>query len=336
MIGRSIYISQYAENMALDERCDFYFTSLHIAEEFNDDYKEKVDALLKKLEAAGKKIIVDLSPRGLEILGFKSIEELAKKYRIDYIRYDFGFKEDEIVAYSRYCGTAVNASTCNIDLLDKLQGDVIAIHNFYPRKETGLDREYYEERNELFKNRGIKVGTFICGDKDFRGPLFEGLPTLEEHRNKKPYIQYLDLRKESDLIIVGDAGLSDYEADLIYKTEKEGIIQVPAELNGYPCLYGRTFTNRIDSPSWLIRIKESREYATAGQTIEPTCCIERKRGSVTIDNLKYLRYSGEMQIIKKDLPEDEKVNVIGRVLEEYLEVIDHTKRNDRFCFVKGE
>ncbi len=41
---------------------------------------------------------------------------------------------------------------------------------------------------------------------------------------------------------------------------------------------------------------------------------ERKKGSVTLDNEQILRYMGEIQIMKRDLPADEKVNRVARVI----------------------
>lgn len=44
--------------------------------------------------------------------------------------------------------------------------------------------------------------------------------------------------------------------------------------------------------------------------------IVRKKGSITIDNELYGRYAGEMQVAINDLSVDEKVNVVGMVVEE--------------------
>ena len=41
--------------------------------------------------------------------------------------------------------------------------------------------------------------------------------------------------------------------------------------------------------------------------------VERPLGTITVDNEKYERYQGEIQIAKRNLPADEKVNVIGRI-----------------------
>ena len=92
------------------------------------------------------------------------------------------------------------------------------------------------------------------------------------------------------------------------------------------------FTCRIDSPSWLVRAVESRAYAGASGRVEPAHeTVERRvRGSITLDNEKYLRYCGELQLIRKDLPADERVNVIGHVEKEYLDLLDLIERGHRF------
>jgi len=46
--------------------------------------------------------------------------------------------------------------------------------------------------------------------------------------------------------------------------------------------------------------------------------IPREKGSVTIDNNQYGGYAGELQITLTDLPANEKVNVVGRMVEEDL------------------
>ena len=78
-------------------------------------------------------------------------------------------------------------------------------------------------------------------------------------------------------------------------------------------LYGKVFTCRPDSPQGMVRFQESRAYAKAGPPAEPAGCGVRLRGSVTMDNRLYGRYSGEIQLVRQDLPADGRVNVIGRV-----------------------
>ena len=51
--------------------------------------------------------------------------------------------------------------------------------------------------------------------------------------------------------------------------------------------------------------------------IAPNHTIERKKGSLTLDNLLYQRYSGEMQITRKDYKRDSRVNVLGIVPDKF-------------------
>lgn len=340
MFGRSIYLSKYDSNFKVDEYADVYFTSFHIEEEFNDEFASKAKSLLKTLKDANKKVIVDISPKGVKQLGYHHVSDFIEDVRIDVIRLDYGFTLDEMIEIGKHATIALNASTIEeetIDELTKHHVKLMAIHNFYPRKDTGLDAEYLLEKNKALKEKNVLVGAFIAGDEDLRGPLFEGLPTLEEHRFLKPYVEYLDLsiRYGVDMIMVGDYGISETQESLIKEYIDNQVIQIPVELDDeYAYLLNTTYTNRVDSPKGLIRIQESREYATQGKVIEPRNMLERKRGSITIDNKEYLRYSGEVQIMKDDYPMCDRVNVIGKVDSNYLRLIDLVKRNGKLKLIK--
>ena len=60
----------------------------------------------------------------------------------------------------------------------------------------------------------------------------------------------------------------------------------------------------------------------------------RPGGTVTMDNRLYGRYSGEIQLIREDLPADEKVNVIGHIAPRYELLMDCIQRGSRFCMVR--
>ena len=339
MFGRSIYLSNFNEDFKIDEKADVYFTSFHIAEEFNDEFEIKAKKLLNTLKDNNKKIIADISPRGIAKLGYKSLSEFVIDQHIDIIRLDYGFEINEMLEVGKHAIVALNASTIDdetIDVLNKNNIKIMAIHNFYPRMDTGLDKEYFAERNKSLKEKGVLIGAFITGDENLRGPLFEGLPTLEEHRFTKPYVQYVDLsvRYDVDIILVGDYGISEKQENLIYDYINTNIISIPVNLNCYNQLLNNVYTNRIDSPKGLIRIEESRAYATQGEIIEPNNTIERKRGSITIDNKNYLRYSGEVQITREDYKACDRVNVIGKVDDDYINLIDLIKRHGKLKLIQ--
>ena len=184
---------------------------------------------------------------------------------------------------------------------------------------------------------GIELMAFIQGE-DLRGPLFEGLPTLESQRNMKPYVAYMEMKYlyNLDNILVGDLGISSKQIELISAAEKDNIILLPCTINEkYHEYLNRDLTVRDDSPDNLLRIKESRMYASFNREIEPENTVERTRGSITVDNIKYLRYSGELQICKKDYPICEKVNVIGHIDDEYLSLLNIVNRGSRIRLINS-
>ncbi|WP_153051970.1 MupG family TIM beta-alpha barrel fold protein, partial [Streptococcus suis] len=77
---------------------------------------------------------------------------------------------------------------------------------------------------------GIKVITFIPGDNK-RFPLFEGLPTVEEHRASHPIQSALDCMMycESDYVCIGDNALSSASLERFSYLTK-GIIALSAQV----------------------------------------------------------------------------------------------------------
>lgn len=316
------------------------FLSLHISEEFDDTYCRRAEAVCHDLADRGYRIIADVSVKTLQQFGCGDLVSLAKQLRLWALRIDYGFSREEILALARQMPIVVNASTTSTEdaaAIAKAGRDVFAMHNFYPRPETGLDRDYLLQTTRRLQGAGLKVLAFIPGDEQLRGPLFEGLPTLEEHRFIPPSAAFVDLAAGCgmDEIFVADPGLSEKEQQRIDLYCRENIISIPAELaKNYEHLYDVVFTCRIDSPKWLIRFQESRVYSCKGTDVEPENCTERCRGSITIDNVNYGRYTGEIQLIRGNLPADPRVNVIGTVCEKARLLPDCITGGQKFMLVR--
>ncbi len=341
-LGRSVYLSSF-ETMKNDLKKinpGFIFTSLHIGEEFDENYTAKAKEMCNWLNENNFKIIADVSKKTLEQFRCDDVLDLSNELNLSVLRIDYGFTEDEIKRISNFMPIAVNASTPDNNIAKEIASmgnEVYAIHNFYPRPETGLDSDFFENINKRLNAENIKVLAFIQGDEHLRGPIFKGLPTLEMHRNIPPYAAYTDLIKNFsvDGVLVGDNGISQKQNNLIGEYINTGIISVPMVLHkNYKYLYNKIFTVRADSPAWIARFQESREYSCFGKTIEPENCIERKIGTVTIDNIGYKRYSGEIQLVKSDLPPNENINVIGEVQKEYLHLIKSTHNGQKLMPVE--
>lgn len=350
MLGISVYLGN-----DLNEEFEFYlkkvreigftsiFTSLHIPEEDPQLYKER----LQKLGAAAKQynmeLMADISPKSLGHLGFtwENAEGLLE-WGLTGLRVDYGISEATIVRLSKKMKIALNASTLTEDSLEKMKQaglhteSIEAWHNFYPRPETGLDRDEFRKVNEWLKQGGVTVMAFIPGDGSLRGPLYEKLPTLEDHRIISPFSAFLDLIENGcvDKVLVGDLTLTEQSLEQ-FASYQQGIFLLRAEQATHDKslleIVGAVQTNRLDAARDCIRSMESREYGLIGtRPVKAFNTVERPLGTITVDNEKYERYQGEIQITKRDLPADEKVNVIGRINEDDRLLLQYMHGGSKF------
>jgi hypothetical protein len=345
-LGYSVYLSNFEilkeQLPSLYKEGSTVFTSFHVSEEFDSSYIERAEQMCSFLSGIGYKIIADVSRKTIDFFQMDNLVDFAHRMKIDILRIDYGFNEEEIIELAAQMPLCINASTLTAEAAGRISKDAVelyAMHNFYPRPETGLDKEQFFTRNQMLQEFGIKIFAFIGGDEEKRGPIYEGLPTLEEHRMVAPYAAYIDLihNYSIDTVFVGDGTLSQYEADLIHCYCQDNIISLPVSFScRYKNLYQQIYTIRVDSPRWLMRLQESREYSCFGQEIKSDNCILREIGSITIDNLLYQRYSGEIQIIKEPLAIDERVNVIGKVPKSYHLLLRNISNGAKIRFIPNK
>ncbi len=77
------------------------------------------------------------------------------------------------------------------------------------QKRTGCWLVSGEE--PLVESTRLFVQAFVPGDAKKRGPLFQGLPTLERHRNWSPFAAAIDLLATGsvDAVYIGDGMVSE-------------------------------------------------------------------------------------------------------------------------------
>ena len=343
-LGVSLYLSTFAGQWSsLAGRTGTgipVFLSLHISEEFDESYCRRAEEICRTLASCGFRIIADVSRKTLQQFDCRDLVGLASRLQLWALRIDYGFSREEIAAFAEKMPIVVNASTVSAEDARIIAGqgrEVFAMHNFYPRPETGLDEDCLMETTRKLHDAGLKVLAFIPGDEQLRGPVYEGLPTLEAHRSVLPSAAFADLaiRYGMDEIFLSDPGLSQKEMQRIDRFCRENVISIPAVLEAeYEYLYGQVCTCRGDSPKRLIRVLESREYSCRGKCVVPQNCKDRPAGAITIDNERYGRYTGEIQIIRSDLKSDDRVNVIGYVPENARLLLDVIGGGQKFVLVQ--
>lgn len=343
MIGISVYAGM--EN-SIDEIVDYIqkahkmginllFTSAHIPE-VKENFKEDFKTILNLCSKLGITTIVDVSKEY-----FKELD--MSKYKIDYIRLDYGFtlKEAALMTKQHDSGVSVNATTFNKEQIEKFINyggnvdKINACHNFYPRKNTGISEELFIEKNEIFKTYGITTMAFVPTNYKKRGPIYEGLPTLEKHRDLNPIVSAQHLLKlGTDFVVIGDSMASIKELESLSSLEKN-VTLLPIELKDNLTerelkILEKTHTNRADPGEYVIRSQESR-LIKEGKIFPSNNESLRKRYSITLDNEMYKRYEGELQILKTDLSIDPRVNTVGDGTQGAI-LIDLLKPEGKFKF----
>lgn len=345
--GISLYFSNGVDkNEAMIRKAEkaniqYAFTSMHIPEETGIDYKTHVRKLLGQCRDAGIRLIVDISPVTLEKLGCSSFDGLLE-LGITYIRLDFGFSAKETVKLSRKFHIVFNASTITQeDIRDwKAAGAdftrFAACHNYYPKPFTGLSLSHVKEINQRLRALGFTTMSFVPGNLELRGPLHQGLPTVEEHRFSKDEVilHMLELyQADSDIVLVGDHDVTENVWDRL-KCLGQGYVPLRADLRqGYEFERDLIHHDRPDSSEYVIRSQESR-FNCREKVIDPdTRTDQRTAGSICIANEGYLRYKGELEIARTDMPEEPRVNVIGHIAAEDRSYLPFIRNGMGFCLV---
>jgi hypothetical protein len=339
---------EYIEN-AKKHGFENIFTSLHIPEA---DYKKSIDEFKRMVDFAkklGMKVTADISPRTFKYLGadmndFKVLYDMG----LYGIRVDFGFSPEEIAQFTRNpygMKIEINASTVTQRFLNEFEkhkpdfGNFQACHNYYPRQNTGISIETCISKDRLLKKYDILISAFIPSLTNKRGPIYEGLPTLERHRYMQPQIAAKHLFALGiDNVVFGDSIPSNEEIASVGSID-EDVLELRVDTYTSSeiekgIMFKNVHQNRPDPAEDVIRSTASRESLPPGTRIEPCNNIERNIGDITIDNSGYLRYCGELEICKKKLSPDKRINVAGKVIDEEMFLLDYIGEETKFKLVE--
>lgn len=353
MLGASLYLAEGLEkNLSFIERMhdvgvQTIFTSMHIPEDDPTDTLDSLKQITNKINEYGMELMIDVSSDTFEIYQVK--KEEAKEFFADLgvtsLRMDYGFSYQEMKDLAEDFKIVLNASTIDDEMSQELEAvgfqlsEITVCHNFYPRENTGLGRKFLSERNAYLHHKGYRIQAFIAGDKEKRGPIYAGLPTLEEHRYADPLYAYLDLTKHFfvDEVLVGDIEMSEGHLKRIDEWMKDEIISLPMKKwnESLPKNFYELHMNRPDVAEDVVRSSQSR-IVLKDEIIRPLdSVVERPKGTITIDNERYGRYAGEIQVTKRDLPADERVNVLGHIKKNAIPLLNFIQARTKFKFIQG-
>ena len=308
---------------------------------------ENFKEIIKYAENLDMKVIADVSPSVFKSLGIHYTElKFFKELGLSGIRLDLGFSgmEEAIMSYNPYnLKIEVNISSGtkyieNIISYRPNKENIIACHNFYPHRYTGLSRKHFIESTELFKNHGIKTAAFVSSNNGSFGPwpVNEGLPTLEEHRELPIDVQAKDLLNTDliDDIIISNCYASLDELKALGELDKD-ILELKVDLiDNLPEIERKIILeephfNRGDISEYMIRSTQSRvKYKGHDfQVINPR---DIEKGDILIDSSLYGHYAGELQIALKPMKNSGITSVMGKVIDEEIYLLDYIRPWQRF------
>lgn len=329
-------ISVYFQDLNLDylkqaSQCGakYVFTSLHIPEEDYSSLHEKLPLFLNECQKLGLKVVPDVSPVTFEKLNIPNQDyQQLKEMGFEALRLDYGFDDYEIIkTLQKDFYLMLNASVVTKDYLEGAKkanvdfNKIALTHNFYPLTGTGLSLESFKNKNKVFQEYGLTIQAFVCGDVLKRFPLYEGLPTVEKHRYVNPYVAAVELMHDCliDDIFIGDseASLDTLKNIQTYQDTKKMTIKCFLE-KGYDYLYNQKIKVRKDQSEYLVRLLLPRKA-----DVEVFHNTVRHRGSIVMENKLAGRYSGEVHLVKQEMPFEARCNVIGFIHPEYIDLLEY-------------
>ncbi len=358
---KSIAIYPYNNGEEYIEKCDEYlalaskycfnevFTSVHLPELDMDTQMNFLFILAKLAKKYNMEITADIGGGYIKkLIANKELFDKLNDAKIDFLRLDYGYdhKDIEYISKNLYVkGFVINASIyteeeskTEIEFIRSLNKEVRSCHNFYPRVESGIDSELALHQKKIFDELHVPIYYCIPSLNNPRGPIFEGLPTLEEHRYKDLVTVSLELINKYDAQAImfadnfySEKDFSEFNDVINHKTIK---IKAKTYTSDYDDVVFKEHKFRYDSSNSFLRSQSSRQMAEFSKSIAPDNCVERKIGSITIDNTLYERYSGELQVVLKDSLENKKINVVGFVDSNDIEKLYYFRYGYTYLFVK--
>lgn len=347
---------------------------LSIPEDKRESYIREFKEFMNKAHELGFEVAADTNPAVFDIIGaspanMKPFADLG----LDIIRMDgnFGTQGDILLTRNPY-GIKIefNASMdMGVELLINNGGNrdqIIMCHNFFPERYTGMDFDLFMDYNRYWKDLNLHTAAFVSSNNEHTiGPweVFCGLPTVEIMRGLPIEVQarYLLATGDVDDILIGNYPASDEELEALAKVSFQAIELRVDEADGITdkerdIMYNfAPHWDRYDHSSFMLRSSSPRVMFKDKKSVQDPALMDKTkdfeeydhsiphhdtdkkvftRGDVLIvnDNLKH--YRGELEVVLTEIPNDGERNLIAKIKDEDLGLLEFIKPGHHFKFIK--
>lgn len=353
-------ISVYPNHENLDETIEY----IKLAGKYNysrvftclislgDSIEKSIEPFEKIIEVANEysmEVIADVTPGVFNQLGL-DYEDLSyfKKLGLSGIRLDLGFsgiEEAMMTVNPENLKIEINISNGtkyleNILSYQCKKDNLYGCHNFYPQVYTGLSFKHFYECSKQFKDQNIKTAAFVNAPSATFGPwpTREGLCTLEAHRTLPIDVQGKDLIHNGliDDVIIANCFASEEELKKLVSIDTN-VLNFKVSLNALTSAVEKKIVldelhfYRGDASDYMVRSTQPR-VKYRGNAFPAHDATAIQKGDILIGNDGYDRYAGELQIALKSRPNNGKMNIVGRIAEEELFLLDQLKPWQKFRF----
>lgn len=314
---------------------------------------EETVASFRKITAHARaqnmEIIADVAPEVFQRFG-ASWKDLRFFHQLGLsgIRLDIGFSglEESIMSLNPY-GLKLELNISNgTGYLENILSQcpdktkLTGCHNFYPHRYTGLGMEHFLKTSRCCKKHGIHTAAFVNAPSADHGPwpVHEGLCTLEQHRSLSIAAQAKQLFATGliDEVIIANAFASEAELEALADVPREIVtFRLDVEKGIHDTerriLFEELHFNRGDVSDYLIRSTQPR-VKYGGEDLPAWNTPDLLPGDVVIESSAYPRYAGELQIVKRMMPNSGRSNVVAHIVEEERCLIDGIAPWQKFRF----
>lgn len=359
MLGISIY--PYKENiketLAYIELASKYnfkrvFTNLLMIEQGKEEETlESLKVSIKHARKYGMEVILDLNPAVFDQLNI-SYHDLTffKEIGATGVRLDStfdGLVESLITFDDSQLDLEINISndTYYLENVISYQPNmkrIIGCHNFYPQRFTGLDYDYFIKCSKKYKEMGLRTAAFVNSHSADHGPhvYTNGLCTLELHRDLPIEIQAKHLIATGliDDIIIANAYASEEELSLLSnlrddQIELDVIFDSKTTSLEKEVILNNQHFNRGDINSYSIRSTFVKLKYQEQSIPEHNIKEKVEFGDITLGNNSFGQYKGEVNIVKKEMPNAaHEKNVVARITEDNQFLVEYIKPWTKFRF----
>lgn len=312
-------------------------------------------SICKYARKKGMEVVVDVNPEIFTKLKIKPTDTTffenlgATVIRLD-SNFD-GFVESQISNNPEQLLIEINASNpaLTIENIISHHGNrdrIIACHNFYPQRYTGLDYRLFYNISKRLKKQNVRLAAFIAlQDQKTQGPweINDKMPTLEIHRDLPLDFQarHLFATDVIDDVIISTQFATDEELESLskldfYKVNMKITLEKDISEIEEKIIFDHPHFVRPDISSFLVRSTMPR-ITYKDESIESRNEKKIKTfkpGDIVILNNGYGRYKGELQVILREIENDGKRNLVGKLIGIEQSLMSFLQPYRQFKFIK--